>query len=85
MQQAIVIGRATSVRKHTSLDGQKPLVCQLIGNKRQPVADPIIVLDRHGAGRGDRIIVTSDGKGLRQLLNQQRTPARWWNLGIVDE
>jgi ethanolamine utilization protein EutN len=85
MQMAIVKGHATSTVKHPSLEGAKLLVCQLLGNERQPVGDPILALDRIGAGRGDLVTITSDGLGLRELLNCNNSPARWWTLGIVDE
>jgi len=85
MQLALVQGRATSTVKHPSLDGRKLLVCRLLGNEGQPVSDPVLALDRHGAGLGDRVILTSDGKGLRELLGHTNSPARWWTLGIVDD
>jgi len=84
MQLALVKGRATSTVKHDSLQGQKLLVCQLLGNEHQPVADPVIAVDTHGAGAGDTVILTSDGKGLRDLLQDMTSPVRWWTLGIVD-
>jgi len=85
MQLAIVRGRATSTVKHPSLEGAKLLVCQLLGNEWQAVGDPILALDRIGAGQGDVVTITSDGLGLREMLNCDNSPARWWTLGIVDE
>ena len=85
MQQAIVQGRATSTVKHVSLDGRKLLVCQALGADGRPGGDPVLVLDSLGAGRGDRVLITSDGAGLRDLLGSDNSPARWWTLGIVDE
>ena len=85
MQWAVVQGRATSTVKHPSLEGQKLLVCQLIGNERQPVGDPVLVIDQLGAGKGDTVMITSDGLGLRELLKDDHSPARWWTLGIIDE
>ena len=84
MQQAVVRGRATSTVKHPSLEGWKLLVCMTLGSQGQPTGDPIIVIDQHGAGVGDTIIVSSDGKGLRALMQDETSPARWWSLGIVD-
>lgn len=84
MQQALVQGHATSTVKHPSLNGQRLLLAQTTDNKGKPDGDPILVLDKLGAGVGDRIIVTSDGRGLRELLGSGNSPARWWTLGIVD-
>lgn len=85
MQQARVHGRATSTVKHPSLAGAKLLLCQFIDHVGEPTGDPVIVLDRVGAGRGDKVVVTSDGSGLREILNAENSPARWWVLGIADE
>ena len=85
MQHARVKGRATSTVKHASLAGMKLLVCELLGRDGQPTGDPVLAVDRIGAGAGDRVILTSDGLGLRALLNDENSPARWWTLGIVDD
>ena len=85
MQCALVKGRATSTVKHESLEGQKLLICQFLGNERQPIGDPVLALDKLGAGKGDIVMITSDGSGRRDLLQQTNSPARWWTLGIVDE
>lgn len=84
MQLANVIGRATTTVRHESMAGTKLLVCQMLGNENQPVADPVLVIDRLGAGEGDRVMITSDGKGVQEFLNSNNTPIRWWTLGIVD-
>ena len=85
MQLAVVRGRATSTVKHRSLNGSKLLVCQFLDRGRQMTGDPILAVDRLGAGAGDHVVLTSDGIGLRQLLNDDNSPVRWWTLGIVDE
>jgi len=84
MQLALVTGRATSTVRHASLAGRKLLVCSMLDVNRKPTGDPVLAVDRLGAGRGDTVILTSDGLGLRELLNDDNSPARWWTLGIVD-
>lgn len=84
MQLAVVRGRTTSTVKHRSLSGAKLLVCQFLGDRRQPTGDPVLAVDRLGAGRGDHVVLTSDGLGLRKLLDDDTSPVRWWTLGIVD-
>ena len=84
MQLAQVKGRAISTIKHHSLEGRKLLVCQMLGRGGDSVGDPVLALDELGAGVGDRVILTSDGLGLRQLLGHSDSPARWWTLGLVD-
>ncbi len=84
MQLAVVKGRATSTVKHASLASSKLLVCQMIGIDGQAEGDPVLALDQLGAGRGDRVILTSDSEGLGRLVNSDTCPARWWTMGIVD-
>lgn len=85
MQMAIVKGRATSTVKHASLAGRKLMVCQFLGSEGQAAGDPVLALDSLGARSGDRVILTSDGMGLRELLGADNSPARWWTIGIVDD
>lgn len=84
MQMATVKGRATTTVRHPSLNGQKILVCQLLGINGQPNGDPVLAVDRLGAGAGDKVILTSDGQGVRELLKDDSSPVRWWTAGIVD-
>jgi len=84
VQLAIVQGRATSVVKHPSLNKWRLLVCQPLGNTGEAYGDPLLALDHHGAGTGDRVMISSDGRGLRDRMNDPTSPARWWTLGIVD-
>ncbi|WP_428389517.1 EutN/CcmL family microcompartment protein [Mucisphaera sp.] len=84
MQRAVVQGRATSTAKHPSLAGCKLLIAQMLGANLKPEGDPVIILDQHGAGLGDHVMLTSDGQGLRELLDSNQSPARWWTLGIID-
>jgi len=85
MQQATVIGRATSTAKHPTLAGQRLLICQPVGVGDEDEGDVVLVLDRYGADKGSRVIISSDGKGLREMLGKPNSPARWWTLGIIDD
>ena len=51
---------------------------------RTAEGDPILVIDKLGAGRGETVMVTSDGIGAREMLHDQRSPVRWSVLGIPD-
>lgn len=85
MQIAEVIGRAVSTIKHPSMDGWRLLIAQPLGIRGQNDGDPILVIDELGSGRGDRIIITSDGKHVRELMKTENSPVRWATLGIADE
>ena len=85
MQQALVVGNASSTVKHQTLESQKLLVAQpLMADGKSPDGPPLLVVDRQGAGIGQRIIVTSDGRAIRELFGVENSPIRWAVLGIVD-
>ena len=46
--------------------------------------DPLPAIDSQGAGRGDRVMISSDGRGTRELVGDEKTPIRWSVLGICD-
>ena len=85
MQLAQVIGHATSTVKHPSFVGWRFVVAQLLNVKREPEADPVVAVDKLGSGIGDVIILNSDGKAARELIGQEKSPVRWFVIGIVDE
>ena len=85
MQEARVLGTAVSTIKHDSMVGSKLLVVQpYLTDDRTPDGFPLIALDTIGAGKGDTVIITSDGRAMRELLQADSTPARWSVTGIKD-
>ena len=85
MQLGTVIGHATSTVKHPSLTGWRMVIVQPLNNARQPEADPVVAVDKLGSAPGTMVILNSDGKGARELIGDEKTPARWFVIGIVDE
>lgn len=83
MQFGLVLGTATSTVKHPTFQGERLLVVQLLAAGDRPEGEPVLVFDRLGARRGDRVIVTNDGLALQQLLGRT-TPGRWSVLGLPD-
>jgi microcompartment protein CcmK/EutM len=85
MQLGQVIGTATATVKHPSMKGWKLLVVQpYLADARTTDGDPVLAIDSLGAGRGERVIITSDGAGTRALLGTEVTPVRWSVMGIAD-
>jgi len=85
MQSGLVVGMATATVKHPSMSGWKLLVVQPLGpDGRSPDGDPVLAIDSLGAGTGQRVIISSDGKGTRELMRSETTPVRWSILGIAD-
>ena len=84
MQFAKVIGRATSTVKHSTLTGWRMLLVQPLDPKGGADGAPQLVIDNQGGGKGDTVIISSDGKTAREMVGSDNTPARWHVLGIVD-
>ena len=85
MQLGTVIGHVTSTVKHPSLVGWRMMLVQPLNNARQPEADPVVAVDKLGSGPGTMVILNSDGKGARDLIGDDKSPVRWFVIGIVDE
>ena len=82
---ARVIGNATSTVKHSSLEGWKLLVVQaLMSDGHGRDGEPMLAVDQLGAGAGERVMITSDGKSTRVMMNIDATPVRWNVIGICD-
>ena len=84
MQLALVIGTTTATVKHSSMEGRKLLAVQPRLRDGRPDGDPLLAVDGVGAGVGETVLITSDGRGARQLLETNITPVRWTIVGIAD-
>ena len=86
MQLARVLGSAVATVKHASLEGCKLLaVLPLKADGQSADGDPLLVVDRVGAGRGETVMITSDGRSASEALGREDSPARWTTIGIQDE
>jgi ethanolamine utilization protein EutN len=83
VQLALVIGCATATVRHPSMAGSKLLVVQpLAADERSADGEPVLAVDRLGAGRGETVLITSDGRAVREMLDSPATPVRWSVMGI---
>jgi ethanolamine utilization protein EutN len=80
-----VIGHATATIKHPSFTGWRLVIAQPLDAKRQPEADPVVAVDKFGAGPGQVVMLNSDGKGAREYIGDEKSPVRYWIAGIVDD
>ncbi len=85
MLLARVEGTVVAVRKHPSLEGWRLVICQPLGTNSQPEGSPQVAIDPHGAGMHQQVIISSDGLAARKAVGDNRSPARWIVIGIVDE
>ncbi len=82
---ARVEGNVVATRKHPSLEGWRMMICQPISADGAPEGVPQIALDPQGAGMHQRVIISSDGLAARKTVGDEKSPARWMIIGIVDE
>lgn len=85
MLLGIVEGVATSHIKHQSMEGWKMLIVQPLDVDGQPSGDPLVVIDKLGAGHGQKVLISSDGKGTREMVGDTTSPLRWSVVGLHDE
>jgi ethanolamine utilization protein EutN len=83
MQLGRVLGTVTTTVKHPSFQGERLLVVQLESVDGKPDGEPVLAFDRLGAGRGDAVLVTSDGQILQEQVGKS-TPGRWSVMGLPD-
>jgi ethanolamine utilization protein EutN len=83
MQLGRVLGTATTTVKHPTFQGERLLVVQLEGIDGRSDGEPVLAFDRLGAGRGDVVLVTSDGQVLQEQVGKT-TPGRWSVMGLPD-
>lgn len=80
---ARIDGTLTSTQKHAALEGVRFLIAQRLEADGRATGDPIVVLDRLGAGRGTIALVSTDGSLAREWLGKT-APARLVVVGLVD-
>ena len=83
MYLARIEGTLTSTTRHETLAGCQLLIGRRLETSGRAAAEPIVLLDRLGARRGNTVIVSTDGAAVRRRLGNT-TPARLQVVGIVD-
>ena len=81
---ARIEGTAVASVKHSTLDGCRFLVAQRLEADGSAAAEPIVIVDWFGAGRGSTVLVSTDGDICRLKLGNT-TPARMVVVGLVDD
>jgi ethanolamine utilization protein EutN len=85
MLLARVEGNVVATRKHPTLEGWRLVICQPISLAGEPEGSPQVAIDAHGAGMHQRVVLSSDGLAARKAVGNDKSPARWMIIGIVDE
>ena len=84
MLLGMVEGNAISTIKHRSMRSWKLLIIQPLDLEGRPDGDPLLAIDRLGAGHGTKVLISNDGKGARKMVGDNSSPVRWTVIGLVD-
>ena len=85
MKLARVIGTIVSTIQHSSFDGHRLMLCTYLTPEGHSTGKQEIAVDLVQSGVGDRVLIMSEGNGVRQLLGTDAGPIRDVIVGIVDE
>lgn len=85
MIYARVLGNVVSTVKHPTYLGRKVMIVQPLDEHGEDDGASFLAVDQVQAGPGDRVIILSDGTGIRQLIGIKELPIRRLIVGIVDE
>ena len=85
MKLCRVVGNVTATVKHPAFAGRTLLVVQPIDEHGADAGDSYVAIDNAQAGPGDRVLVLTEGNGVRQILEQgDQVPIRSMVVGVVD-
>ena len=84
MQLGRVVGHAVSTVKHASMNGWRLLIVQPLNATERPDGEPLLAIDHLGAGKGNRVIISNDGLGARDIVKSKTSPVRWFVMGLAD-
>lgn len=73
MRLCRVLGTVTSTAKHPAYRGLKLMVVEPLDESGAATARSFLAVDRVQAGEGDRVLVLSEGTGVRQLFGLPKT------------
>lgn len=86
MRLCRVLGNITASVKHPAYAGRTLLLVQPLDAAGADLGDSFVAVDDAQAGPGDRVLVLTEGNGVRQILNGgDQVPIRSLVVGIVDE
>lgn len=85
MKTCRVVGPMWATVKHPAYVGKAMFVVQPVDERGADAGTSFIAVDTVQAGVGDRVIVLTEGNGVRQILKQgDIVPIRSIIVGIVD-
>jgi ethanolamine utilization protein EutN len=81
-----VVGPMWAAAKHPAFAGRALFVVQPLDEHGRDTGASFVAIDHVQAGVGDKVIVLTEGNGVRQILQMGDTvPIRSMIVGIVDQ
>jgi len=84
MIHARVDGHAVTSICHSSLKGQKIILCTPIDDQGAATGAPFAAIDPLGAGRHMRVFITTDGSFSQTTVGDDASPIRNQVIGLID-
>jgi len=86
MRLCKVIGSVTAAVKHPAYEARALMIVQPLHADMSEQGSSLLAVDTVQAGPGDRVLVLTEGNGVRQILKTEPTtsPIRSVIVGIVD-
>jgi microcompartment protein CcmK/EutM len=86
MNLARVLGTVVATEKLPAFSGRKILVVQPVDERLAPLGKSFLAIDNSSsAGKGDLVLVLTEGGGVRQVLGDKTAPIRALIVGVVDQ
>jgi ethanolamine utilization protein EutN len=85
MKLCRVIGTVVASAQHKAYDGHKVMLVKPENPDGKAGGATFIAVDNVQAGIGDRVLVLTEGTGVRQILGKDAGPIRSLIVGIVDD
>jgi microcompartment protein CcmK/EutM len=82
---ARVDGVIVSTVCHPSMAGHRTIICQPLDDTGREEGAPVLALDPLGAGRHQRVLISTDGSHTRVHVKDPKSPLRNIILGIIDQ
>ena len=60
------------------------LVCTPVDEAGNEISEPILAIDNLGAGLHQRVLITTDGVGIRERVGHSHSPIRYWTNAVLD-
>ena len=80
-----VVGPLWAAAKHPAFAGRTLFVVQPVDEHGKDTGASFVAIDHAQAGVGDKVIVLTEGNGVRQILQMgDQVPIRSMIVGIVD-